>query len=66
MNREQEEYDVFEEHPDGSTLWRDSIVGLTNARLRAQQLSTVSTNPFYVIHIPTKQMVVRVTPNLKQ
>ena len=66
MNREQEEYDVFEEHPDGSTLWKDSVVGLTNARLRAQQLGSLSTNPFCVIHIPTNQMVVRVTPNLKQ
>ena len=63
MNREQEEYDVFEEHPDGSTLWKDSVVGLTNARLTAQQLGSLSTDPFCVIHIPTKQMVVRVTPH---
>jgi hypothetical protein len=66
MNQEREAYDVFEEHPDGSTLWKDSVVGLTHARLRAQQSSRLSTDEFYVIHIPTKQMVVRITPDLKQ
>jgi len=65
MDQERQEYDVFEEHPDGSTLWRDSVVGLTNARARAEQLSKLSTNQFYVIHIPTKQIVVRVTPAWK-
>ena len=55
MNRECEEYDALEEYPDGSTLWKDSVVGLTNARLRAQQVSTPSTNPCCEIHIPTKQ-----------
>jgi hypothetical protein len=65
MDSEIQEYDVFEEHSDGSTLWRDSVVGLKNARLRAEQLSRLSTNQFYVIHVPTKQIVVRVTPSWK-
>jgi hypothetical protein len=65
MNQEIEEYDVFEECPNGSTLWRDSVVGLKNARARAEQFSRLSTNQFCVIHVPTKQIVVRVTPAWK-
>jgi hypothetical protein len=65
MDSEIQEYDVFEEHPDGSTLWRASVVGLRNARQRAQELSRLSTNQFCVIHIPTKQIVVRITPTWK-
>ncbi len=56
MNRE---YDLFEKFPDGSTIWRDFVVGLEVARQRLQHLAQESTNEFFAIHTPTKEIVAR-------
>jgi hypothetical protein len=54
------EYDVFEKCPDGSTVWRDFVVGSSEeARRRVQKLAKLSPNEFIAIHIPTKEIVVR-------
>jgi hypothetical protein len=51
------EYDVFEKFPDGSHIWRAFVKGLIDARARVEQLSELSTNEFYAIHTPTKEIV---------
>jgi hypothetical protein len=45
------EYDLFEKFPDGSSLWRDSVLGRENARLYLQKLAQKSEHQFYAIDI---------------
>ena len=54
-----QEYDIFEKFPDGSTRWRDVVVGVENARLKVERLSTLSINEVYAVHIPTKKIITR-------
>jgi hypothetical protein len=51
------EYDVFEKFPDGSHIWRAFVRGLIEARARVEQLSETSSNEFYAIHTPSKEIV---------
>lgn len=57
MNRE---YDIFEQFADGSVIWRDFVHGLESARLRLSRLAIESSNEFFAIHTPTKEIVARV------
>jgi hypothetical protein len=43
------EYDLFEKFPDGSSLWRDSVLGLEGARAHMRELAQKSGNHFYAI-----------------
>jgi hypothetical protein len=45
------EYDLFEKFPDGSSLWRASVSGLSNARIHLHELTRKSENQFYAIDI---------------
>jgi hypothetical protein len=45
------EYDIFEKFSDGSSLWRDSILGLENTRFRIRELAARSANEFYAINL---------------
>jgi hypothetical protein len=47
-------YDLFEKFPDGSSLWRDSALGLQTARLRLQELAQRPGNEFYAINLTTR------------
>jgi hypothetical protein len=51
------EYDVFEIFPDGAHIWRAFVRGLLEARARVVELSQASSNEFYAIHTPTKEIV---------
>ena len=46
-------FELFEKFPDGSSLWRDSVSGLTITRLRMQELALRSQNQFYAINLAT-------------
>ena len=46
-----DEYDLFEKFSDGSSLWRDSVLGYEIARLRLQELAQRSENEFYGINL---------------
>ncbi len=48
---ETREYDLFEELPDGSTVWRSCVVGMKNAEISLQQLTEESNNRFFAIHL---------------
>ena len=56
MNRD---YDIFEKLPDGSSVWREMVVGRENARLKVQRLAKLSSNEFFAIHTPTKEIIAR-------
>jgi hypothetical protein len=51
------EYDLFEKFPDGSSLWRDSIVGFQTTCLRLQELAQRSENQFYAINLTTREVL---------
>lgn len=51
------EYDVFEIFPDGTHIWRAFVRGLIEARARVAELSETSSNEFYAIHTPSKEIV---------
>jgi hypothetical protein len=51
------EYDLFEKFPDGSSLWRDSIPGLEQTRLRLHELAQTSENQFYAINLATGEVL---------
>jgi len=51
------EYDLFEKFPDGSSLWRASVVGLGGARLHMFDLSRRSTNVFYAMNVINGKIV---------
>jgi hypothetical protein len=53
------EYDIFEEFPDGSAIWRAYARGLDEARNKLDELSRQSTNEFFIFHAPTKQTIAR-------
>jgi hypothetical protein len=53
------EYDIFEEFPDGSAIWRAYTRGLDEARNKLDELSRQSTNEFFIFHAPTKQTIAR-------
>jgi hypothetical protein len=43
------DYDLFEEFPDGSIIWRACIFGLEQAELHLRELARESTNKFYAV-----------------
>jgi hypothetical protein len=53
-----DEYDLFEKFPDGSSLWRDSVLGFETTRLRLQELTQRSKNQFYGINLTTGEVLV--------
>jgi hypothetical protein len=45
------EYDLFEKFPDGSSLWRASVLGLEGACIHMRELARKSGNEFYAIDV---------------
>ena len=52
-----DEYDLFEKFPDGSSLWRDSIHGIEKTRRRLKELARVSVNQFYAINLANGEVL---------
>ena len=55
-------YDLFEKFSDGSSLWRDCVVGLEGARLHMRDLARRSTNKFYAMDLVTGKIVTHDLP----
>ena len=51
------EYDLFEKFPDGSSLWRASVLGLEGTCLRLRQLARKSGNQFYAIDMVSGKII---------
>jgi len=56
----QRDYDLFEQFPDGSSLWRGRAAGLAEVRRKLTELSATTANECYAIHLSTKEVVARV------
>lgn len=53
------EYELFEQLPDGSTIWRACASGLPNVRLKLQEIARKTTNQCFAMYFPTKEIVAR-------
>lgn len=53
------EYELFEQLPDGSTIWRAHASGLPNVRLKLQEIAGKTTNQCFAMYFPTKEIVAR-------
>ena len=51
------EYELFEKFPDGSSLWRASILGLEGTCHRLRQLAQNSENQFYAIDLLSGKII---------
>jgi hypothetical protein len=51
------EYDLFEKFPDGSSLWRDSVLGIETTRMRLQELAQKAKSQFYAINLTTGEVL---------
>src|SRR5215469_15646294 len=56
----QRNYDLFEQFPDGSVMWRGRASGLPEVCRQLSDLSTNTANECFAIHLPTKEIVARV------
>ena len=45
------EYELLEQFPYGSSLWRDSVLGFETIHLRLPELAQRSENQFYAINV---------------
>lgn len=53
------EYDLFEQLPDGSTMWRSHASDLWRVRPKLQEIAKTTTNECFAIHLPTNEIVAR-------
>jgi hypothetical protein len=44
------DYDIFEELPDGSTVWRACVFGMGRAELKLRNLAMESNNRFFAFN----------------
>ena len=54
------EYDVFEELPDGSPVWRACVFGMGNVERKLRELAKETTNKFFALNLQDRtQRVIR-------
>jgi hypothetical protein len=52
-------YDLFEELPDGSTVWKGFVSGMENVELRLQELGRASTHKFVAVKLDDHEPAIR-------
>lgn len=50
-------YDIFEKHPDGTMLWKETITGHEAAIAKLREIAAKTSNEVQVLHLPTKALV---------
>ena len=55
------DYDIFEELPDGSTVWRASVFGMENVELRFRELAKETANRIFAVNL-LDQSVPKIRP----
>ena len=53
------EYEIFEQLPDGSPVWRGHASGLPSVRMKLQELARTTPNECFAMYLPTKEVVAR-------
>jgi hypothetical protein len=52
------DYDVFEEYPDGSTVWRGCVFGMGNVELKLRELSKETGNKLFALNLQDQTLPV--------
>jgi hypothetical protein len=50
-------FDLFEKFSDGSSLWRDFVLGFETTRFRMRELAQKSGTQFYAINLTTGKIL---------
>lgn len=45
------EYDIFEEFPDGSTVWQACVFGMDNVEAKFRELGQNTTNRLFAVNL---------------
>lgn len=53
------EYEIFEQFPDGASVWRGHASGLHNVRAKLEEMARNTVNECFAIYLPTKEIVAR-------
>jgi hypothetical protein len=53
------EYDIFEELPEGSPVWRGHASGLQNLRVKLMEVASATNNRCFAMHIGTQEIIAR-------
>jgi len=57
LNRD---YDIFEELPDGSTIWRACVFGMKNVELKLLEMAMETNNKFFALNLQdSSQPIIR-------
>jgi hypothetical protein len=51
------EYDLFEQFPNGDVLWRMTVIGHENAIQQLRELAATTYNEVRVVHLPTQSVI---------
>src|SRR5438874_795877 len=57
------EYDLFERAPDNSVLWRTSVRGIENSRLKMLELAKATGREYFALHAASGAIVARFGPD---
>ena len=60
------EIDIFEKFPDGSTLWRATVLGRFEALQKMQELAEYSENQFFSLIVPAPPLQPKLATNNPQ
>jgi hypothetical protein len=52
------DYDVFEELPDGSTIWRACVFGMVNVELKLRELAKETGNKLFALNLQDRTLPV--------
>jgi hypothetical protein len=58
MQRERE-YDLFEQLPDGSPVWRGHAIGRDDAEAKLRSVASSTPNECFALYLPTKEVILR-------
>jgi len=51
------EYDLFEQFPNGDVLWRMTVIGHESAIQQLRELAATTYNEVRAVHLPTQAVV---------
>lgn len=53
------EYDLFEQLPDGSPIWRGHVSGIEEAGVKLREIAAGTTNACFAVHLATMEVAAR-------
>jgi hypothetical protein len=51
------DYDVFEQLPDGSVVWRACVIGMANVEQKLQELAKDSNGRFFALNLQDRKPI---------